>query len=252
MPKINVYLPDELAEAVKDAGVPVSAVCQRALEQAVRRVTAIREVAAEIGPANVLSDPPIVNFTERAMSVLRSAQTSAGGEGMAEVGTGHVLRALLTHGRIATEVLTALDITTQQVRVGLDKRVTPAVASSGGATTEPAVSRQVALAIELAANESSGLGNGYVGSEHLLLGLIGEPDGAAGKVLRALGAELRVTRRAVAAALAGWKAGFSAHQERSAEESPSPAAAGQLSAAIKAELEPVLARLERLERRTAG
>jgi ATP-dependent Clp protease ATP-binding subunit ClpA len=252
MPKINVYLPDELAEAVKDAGVPVSAVCQRALEQAVRRVTAIREVAAEIGPANVLSDPPIVNFTERAMSVLRSAQASAGNEGMAEVDTGHVLRALLTHGRIATEVLTALDITTQQVRVGLAKRVTPAVASSGGTTTEPAVSRQVALTIELAANESSGLGNGYVGSEHLLLGLIGEPDGAAGKVLRALGAELRVTRRAVAAALAGWKAGFSAHQERSAEESPSPAAAGQLSAAIKAELEPVLARLERLERRTAG
>src|ERR687890_296822 len=43
MPKINVYLPDDLAEAVKAAGVPVSAVCQRALEQAVRRVTAIRQ-----------------------------------------------------------------------------------------------------------------------------------------------------------------------------------------------------------------
>jgi ATP-dependent Clp protease ATP-binding subunit ClpC len=171
---------------------------------------------------------------------------------MAEIGTGHVLRALLTHGRIAMEILTALDITAQQVRVGLDKRVPPATASRGGATTEPAVSRQVSLAIELAANESSGLGNGYVGSEHLLLGLIGEPDGAAGKVLRTLGAELRVTRRAVAAALAGWKAGFSAHQERAAEESPSPTAAGQLSAAIKAELEPVLARLERLERRAVG
>ena len=47
MPKINVYLPDELAQAVKEAGVPVSAVCQRALEQAVRRVTAIRETALE-------------------------------------------------------------------------------------------------------------------------------------------------------------------------------------------------------------
>jgi ATP-dependent Clp protease ATP-binding subunit ClpA len=205
-----------------------------------------------MGPADVLPDPPIVNFTKRAMSVLRSAQASAADEGMADIDTGHVLRALLTHGRIAMEILRALDITAQQVRVDLDKRVTLAPASRRGATTEPAVSRQVALAIELAANESSGLGNGYVGSEHLLLGLIGEPDGAAGKVLRALGAELRVTRRAVAAALAGWKAGFSAHQERSAEESPSPAAAGQLSAAIKAELEPVLARLERLERRTAG
>jgi post-segregation antitoxin (ccd killing protein) len=45
MPKINVYLPDELAEAVKAAGVPVSAVCQRALEEAVKRMTALREVA---------------------------------------------------------------------------------------------------------------------------------------------------------------------------------------------------------------
>jgi ATP-dependent Clp protease ATP-binding subunit ClpC len=45
MPKINVYLPEDLAEAVREAGVPVSAVCQRALEQAVRRVTAIRETA---------------------------------------------------------------------------------------------------------------------------------------------------------------------------------------------------------------
>src|SRR6266508_1603538 len=42
MPKINVYLPDELARAVRDAQVPVSAVCQVALERAVREVTAAR------------------------------------------------------------------------------------------------------------------------------------------------------------------------------------------------------------------
>jgi post-segregation antitoxin (ccd killing protein) len=52
MPKINVYLPDDLAEAVRDAGVPVSAVCQRALEQAVRRVTAVRELCADSKPAH--------------------------------------------------------------------------------------------------------------------------------------------------------------------------------------------------------
>ncbi|MDX6415722.1 MAG: hypothetical protein QOG28_342, partial [Trebonia sp.] len=38
MPKINVYLPDDLAEAVKEAGLPVSAICQATLEQAVRRL----------------------------------------------------------------------------------------------------------------------------------------------------------------------------------------------------------------------
>ena len=42
MPKINVYLSDALADAVRDAEVPVSAVCQAALERAVRDVTAAR------------------------------------------------------------------------------------------------------------------------------------------------------------------------------------------------------------------
>jgi ATP-dependent Clp protease ATP-binding subunit ClpA len=240
MPKINVYLPDDLAEAVKDAGVPVSAVCQRALEQAVRRVTAIREITAGPAQGNTLPDPPVVSFTKRAMSALESAQASAR-EGPAEFGTGHLLRALLAHGGMAVAVLKALEITPHQIRATLDKRA-PSGTEPGA---EPVMSSQLAVAIELAANESSGLGNGYVGSEHLLLGLIGEPDGVAGSVLRSLGADLRVTRRTVAAALAGW----GAHEQRAAENSVAAAQADdQLSAAIRAELEPVLARLDRLER----
>ena len=248
MPKINVYLPDDLAEAVKDAGVPVSAVCQRALEQAVRRVTAIREVTA--GPA--LGDVPAVNFTKRAASVLESARACAGG--LAEVGTGQLLRALLEQGGMAMEVLTALEITPPQILAALDKRApsehepepTPeSVPKSADVPVEPVLSSQFLAALELAANESSGLGNGYVGSEHLLLGLIGEPDGAAGSVLRSFGADLRVTRRTVAAALAGW----SAHAQRAAENAVAAAQAGDdLAAAIRSELEPVLARLDRLER----
>jgi ATP-dependent Clp protease ATP-binding subunit ClpA len=255
MPKINVYLADDLAEAVKDAAVPVSAVCQRALEQAVRRVTAIREITGGRGQANMLPDLPVVSFTKRAMSVLQSAQASARAEGLAEFGTGQLLRALLVHGRMAVEVLTALEITPHQIRAALDKRG-PAGTEAGrartepvGAGTEPVMSSQLAAAVELAANESSGLGNGYVGSEHLLLGLIGQPDGVAGSVLRSLGADPRVTRRTVAAALAGW----SAHAQRAAENSAAAAqAADQMSAAIRAELEPVLARLDRLERSAAS
>lgn len=270
MPKINVYLPDDLAEAVKDAGVPVSAVCQRALEQAVRRVTAIRSMQS-------VADAPSVNVTRRALSVVQSAQASAGAEGLAETGTEHLLRALLVDGRMAVHVLTALEITPRQVLVALDKRAPSGAAWAGPA--EPVMSRelptmnlplptmnlplatmsrQLATVIELAANESSGLGNHYVGSEHLLLGLIGEPDGVAGSVLRSLGADLRVTRRTVAAALAGWGAGFSAHEERTVEQPLVPAAeqpvpaAEQLSLAIRAELEPLVARLERLERSAAS
>ena len=43
MPKVNVYLPDDLAAAVRDAGIPVSTVCQRALDNALRQTTALRE-----------------------------------------------------------------------------------------------------------------------------------------------------------------------------------------------------------------
>jgi len=246
MPKINVYLPDDLAEAVKDSGVPVSAVCQRALEQAVRRVTAIREITA--GRARALPDPPVVNFTKRAMSALEDARASAGAEAHAEFGTGHLLRALFAHGGMAVEVLKALEITPHQIRAALDQRA-PSGTGTGAAGPDPVMSSDLAAVIELAANESSGLGNGYVGSEHLLLGLIGEPDGVGGSVLRSLGADLRVTRRTVAAALAGWFA----HAQR-ASENPVAAteAAGQVSAAIRAELEPVLARLDRLERSSAS
>jgi ATP-dependent Clp protease ATP-binding subunit ClpA len=254
MPKINVYLADDLAEAVKDAGVPVSAVCQRALEQAVRRVTAIREITAGRGQGNMLSDLA-VTFTKRAMSVFQSAQASARAEGLAEIGTGQLMRALLMHGGMAVAVLTALEITPHQIRAALDKRAPVgtepggAGTKAGGAGTEPVMSSQLAAAIELSANESSGLGNGYVGSEHLLLGLTGEPDGVAGSVLRSLGADPRVTRRTVAAALAGW----GAHAQRAAENSVAAAqAADQMSAAIRAELEPVLARLDRLERSAAS
>jgi ATP-dependent Clp protease ATP-binding subunit ClpC len=242
MPKINVYLPDDLAEAVKDAGVPVSAVCQRALEQAVRRVTSIRSGLTAASSA--------VNFTRRAWSVVKSAQVSAGAEGLAEAATEHLLRALVVDGRMAINVLTALEITPHQILAALPSSGGPSSGgpSSGGplsgGPSEPVMSRQLVTAIELAANESSGLGNHYVGSEHLLLGLIGEPEGAAGRVLRSLGADLRVTRRTVAAALAGWGAGFSAHEERAAQPVPSE----QLSLAIRAELEPLLARLDRLER----
>src|SRR5437763_16727446 len=42
MPKINVYLPEELASAVREAQVPVSAICQAALERAVREVSSAR------------------------------------------------------------------------------------------------------------------------------------------------------------------------------------------------------------------
>jgi ATP-dependent Clp protease ATP-binding subunit ClpA len=259
MPKVNVYLPDDLAEAVKDAGVPVSAVCQRALERAVRRVTAIREIGTG-APLDSVPDSPTVSFTRRSAAMLQTARDNARAEGAAQTDTGHFLRALLVPGGMAVEVLTALEITPHQVLAALDQRAPVSAPADGprpddALAPEPGLSSQVAAIIELAANESSGLGNNFIGSEHLLLGVLGEPDGVAGSVLRSLGADLRIARRAVAAALGGYYHGVSAQERRAAEQAATTQPAetpDQLSAAIRAELEPLIARLDRLERSAAG
>jgi ATP-dependent Clp protease ATP-binding subunit ClpA len=244
MPKINVYLPDDLADAVKDAGVPVSAVCQRALEHAVRRVTSIREIAAT--PVHDLPAEPLLPFTARVVRILQAAERSAAGDGQRQIDGERLLRAVLDDGdSLAVRVLGALDITVPQMRAELDRRTPDAVGGEPlSARAAGRLSSDLARVLELAANESSGLGNSYIGTEHLLLGLIAEPDGVAGHALRALGADLRVTRRTVAAALLGYGAGAAA--QRTAGQ------AGEITAAIRAELAPVLARIERLESQLSG
>ncbi|MET8987676.1 Clp protease N-terminal domain-containing protein [Nonomuraea wenchangensis] len=264
MPKINVYLPDDLAEAVKEAGVPVSAVCQRALEQAVRRVTAIRETS--LGDLDL--DKPtgaLTHLTARTRTVLKLAAEAARAQGTAEVGTGHLLDAMLTEGtNLALHVLRAMEIGLDQVRRDLDRHVPPATDPAGPTDQAPAdpadpagagsrrLSSPAANALELAVTEAIALGHNYVGCEHLLLGLVAEPDGTAGQVLRALGAEPRLTRRAVSAALAGYVHLRASTQQTAA---PAPGQAEQLAAMLKAELKaqlkaelrPIVERLERLE-----
>jgi hypothetical protein len=79
------------------------------------------------------------------------------------------------------------------------------------------------------------------GCEHLLIGLAAEPDGAAGKALRAAGADPKTARRAVATALAGY-----AHLRASAA---TPAGATGILTAVRAELQPLIQRIEGLESR---
>ncbi|MFF3441381.1 Clp protease N-terminal domain-containing protein [Streptosporangium sp. NPDC002721] len=253
MPKINVYLPDELAEAVKKAGVPVSAVCQRALEQAVRRVTAIRETAlsaAELGDLTAR----LTHFTPRAREVVKLAVEQARALGAAEVGTEHLLGGMLAEGgNLALQVLGALEIDPEEVQRRLDRLGLDAPATAGAAETELAFGAPAATALEMTVTEATSLGHNYVGCEHLLLGLVAEPDGAAGRILRELGAEHRLTRHAVSAALAGYvhlRAQTAPAAPPQAPALPLPAeAASALSAAVREELRPVLLRLERLEER---
>ncbi|MEV0395091.1 Clp protease N-terminal domain-containing protein [Polymorphospora rubra] len=252
MPKINVYLPDELAEAVRETGVPVSAICQRALEQAVRRVTAIRETAlADVDGDELAARLP--NFTARARTALQLGIERARADGSPTVGTGHVLHGMLTEGaNLALQVLPAIGI--ESARIGRDlahETLTDEDPATEGGPQR--FSGPAAGALELAVTEATAYGHNYVGCEHLLLGLIAEPDGVAGRVLRTLGGELRLARRAVAAALAG----FVHLRAQMAQSQPVPQAgpaAGPeltalLGAAIRRELQPVVERIERLEQR---
>jgi len=231
MPKINVYLPDNLADAVRDTGVPVSAVCQRALEQAVRRITAVRQtVLGELDTAELAGRLPL--FTRRAVTVLTLAIDRARDTGAPNVTTRHLLHGMLAEGgNLALQILSAMEIDPGTITV-------PDAAEPGGGEGLR-FSAPAANAVELTVAESTGLGHNYVGCEHLLLGLAAEPDGQAGRTLRDLGADPRATRRAVSVALAGY-----AHLRASAAD---PALTAGLQTAVRAELAPLLRRIERLE-----
>lgn len=207
MPKVNVYLPDELAAAVKETQIPVSAVCQAALERAVRNVTAARN--AEDVPAYELPGVGMYGrFTPRARKVMSLAQDAARSAKHSHVGTEHVLIGILDEGgNLAVNVLADLDVEADELRAELQASMGPAakgkVKGEGKGKPEghlpftPLSKR----ALEQTAKEALRLGHNYVGSEHLLLGLLATEEGVASKMLRRMGIELHTTRQAVVMAL---------------------------------------------------
>ena len=203
MPKINVYLPEELAAAVKEAQVPVSAICQAALERAVRDVTSARG-SDEAPDENRASSGLFGRFTPRARRAVTLAEGAARAVPHNYVGTEHVLLGVIDEGsNLALKVLRSLDIEIEDLRGEL-------TASMGPPTEQPQLQEHIPFTLlakhvlELTAKESMALGHNYIGCEHVLLGLTAEDSGVAGKVLRRMGVELRTTRRAVVTALSGF------------------------------------------------
>ena len=236
MPKLNVYLSDELADAVKDTGLPVSAVCQRVLEQSVKRVNAIRAIV--LTDVDDDSMAGMTQFTERAKDVLRRAIAGAGERGAAEVGTRDLLLGMLDEGaNLALQVLRSIDVDPVVVR-----REVTRLEQAGEGGPARRIGATAANALELTVIEAISLGHNYVGCEHLLLGLLAEPDGAGGEVLRGLGVDLRGARQAVGAALAGY-------QHLMAKQSGMAQIATFVTDAVGKALKPVYERLDRLEAR---
>jgi ATP-dependent Clp protease ATP-binding subunit ClpC len=201
MPKINVYLPDDLAAAVRDARLPVSGICQAALERAVRDVESARNLETTPDPERT-APGVFARFTPRAREAMRRAEAAAVQARHPYVGTEHVLLGLIDEGaNLATAVLASMEIELDDLRAELVASMGPAGPMGDG---PPAFTRLTREALETATKEALSLWHNYIGCEHLLLGLLATEDGIASKVLRRMGLELRTTRRAVVTALSGF------------------------------------------------
>ena len=215
MPKINVYLPEGLALAVRDAGIPVSAVCQRALADAVAAVDA--GLGAEhpgsghpgsgglAGGQSEESARLRTRLTQRAEKALAVAAEHAAAANQPATSI-ELVEGLVAEGaNLALAVLRGLDIDPEDLRSEL--RATVSAARQTPQARQASQARQAATldeVCEAAAQAALQLGHNYIGCEHLLLGLLaGPPDDLATATLHTLGLELDKCRDAVRVALSG-------------------------------------------------
>jgi ATP-dependent Clp protease ATP-binding subunit ClpA len=241
MPKINVYLPEELADAVRDAQVPVSAICQTALEHAVREVSALR--GSEEIPTIEPSHGPFTRFTPRARKAIAGAQEEARDLRHHAVGTEHLLLGVLDEGgNLALKVLEALEVEPDDVRTELMASMEGPSEDVRGRTRFTPMAKKV---LEVSLREAVGLGHNYIGCEHLLLALVATEEGLAGRVLQRMGVELTTTRRTVNTALAGYL-------RQRGQESSRPAAEPTAQPTAPSVLDEILRRLDNIERRLAS
>ena len=134
------------------------------------------------------------NFTPRAQQVLALARKEADRLNHNFLGTEHLLLGLIKLGQgVAVNVLTKMGLDLETVRLEVEKQVGtgPDQKMIGNIPYTPRVKKVIALAQK----EAKNLNHTYVGTEHLLLGLLREGDGVAAKVLRSLDVDIEVARQ---------------------------------------------------------
>lgn len=135
-------------------------------------------------------------FTERARKVILLAKEEARRFNHDYIGTEHILLGLIREGEgVASAVLQNLGLNLENIRLEIEKvvQVGPSTVVSGDIPFTPKAKKVIELAME----EARSLGHNYIGTEHLLLGLIREGEGVAAQVLINLGLDLTKVRRAV-------------------------------------------------------
>jgi ATP-dependent Clp protease ATP-binding subunit ClpC len=161
-------------------------------------------------------------FTDRARRVLVLAQGEARLLNHSFIGTEHILLGLIHEGEgLAAKALESLGISLEAVREKVEETIGPAGSAPTGS---PPFTPRAKKVLELSLREALQLGHNYIGTEHMLLGLVREGEGVAAQVLMSLGADLSRVRQQVIQLLSGFQG-----RETAAAGAGSAAASGQES-----------------------
>ncbi|MFO7897550.1 MAG: ATP-dependent Clp protease ATP-binding subunit [Planctomycetota bacterium] len=142
----------------------------------------------------------IDRFTDRARKVIMYGKQEAQRLGHDFLGTEHILLGLVKEGTgVAANVLKALGVDLKRIRAEVERLVQtdPSLAHASKPSSEPRYTPRAKRVIELALDEARSLGQSYIGTEHLLLGLLREGQGVAAQVLQNLGLKLESVREEV-------------------------------------------------------
>ncbi len=208
-----------------------------------------------------MSDEAMNNFTPRAQQVLALARKEADRFNHNFVGTEHLLLGLIKLGQgVAVNVLQKLGLDLETVRMEVEKQVGtgPDQKMIGNIPYTPRVKKVLALA----AKEAKALNHTYVGTEHILLGLLREGDGVAARVLKNLDVDIEQTRQEILKELdpnftaqeeqppAEGAAGEKAPEKKGEVKTPALKAFGRdlTEIARKGEMDPVIGRFNEIER----
>ncbi len=208
-----------------------------------------------------MSEDAMNNFTPRAQQVLALARKEADRFNHNFVGTEHLLLGLIKLGQgVAVNVLQKMNLDLETVRMAVEKEVGtgPDQKMIGNIPYTPRVKKVLALA----AKEAKALNHTYVGTEHILLGLLREGDGVAARVLKSLDCDIELTRQEILKEL---DPNFAAQEEPAAgepaEKPAGPEKKGEVKTpalkafgrdlteiARKGEMDPVIGRKNEIER----
>jgi ATP-dependent Clp protease ATP-binding subunit ClpC len=185
-------------------------------------------------------------FTKRARRVLTKAGEEARRLNHRFIGTEHILLGLVAEeGGVAMRVLQSLDISAEQVRTAVERAVGRGTRPT---FTQPTLTPRTKRVIELAVDEARQLGQHYIGTEHLLLGLVREGEGVAVDVLRQLGASPERVREQVHRLLQETPVHAGGRQQSSATPTVDQLGTDLTALAETGRLDPVIGRRAEIER----